>query len=142
MKTILFVIVLSIIYSCSSDSKVKLIDESKKELLIPKGTNDINDQVVGCWQTKGEEMGSGRTPVSTKLFNRVNFYSDGTMDDMSFTETGLSKTDPLVYKRTYRIDGGTIYMNENGRDLPPHNISLNGNSMNLMNETYYKCDCN
>jgi hypothetical protein len=72
----------------------------------------------------------------------VNFYSDGTMDDMSFTETGLSKTDPLVYKRTYRIDGGTIYMNENGRDLPPHNISLNGNSMNLINETYYKCDCN
>ena len=61
---------------------------------------------------------------------------------MSFTETGLSKTDPLVYKRTYRIDGGTIYMNENGRDLPPHNISLNGNSMNLINETYYKCDCN
>ena len=141
MKKVLFGIVLSIFCSCNSGSNEELIDQSKKDLLRPRGTNDINDQVVGCWQTQGEEMGSGRAPVSTKLFNRINFYSDGTMDDMSYTVTGFSQGDPLVYKRTYRIDGNTIYMSENGRDLPPHNISLTGNSIIFIDETYDKCDC-
>lgn len=141
MKKVLFSIILAIFCSCNSGSNKNLIDQSKKDLLSPRGTNDINDQVVGCWQTQGKEMGSGRARVATKLFYRMNFYSDGTMDKMSYTKTGFLQTDPLVYKRKYRIDGSTIYMSENGQDLPPHNISLTGNTIILIDETYYKCDC-
>lgn len=148
-KELLFVIIPFLMFSCGSDNNEKLIDQTKKKLLIPKGTSDMNDKVVGCWETDGEEIGSGRAPIRTYLFDRLNFYSDGTMDDMTFTRTGIgTQSEPFTYKRKYNIIGNTIYMTslgsngtQSGEKLPNHRISVSGNSLVLINTEYKKCDC-
>ncbi len=132
--------------SCNSSTSSKIIDKEKKSLLsINKNWDERTDseKVIGCWMVEPERLKGTGNPRTLKGDNNymLIFYSDGTMDNVTFFTIGFTKTDPLIYHHTdFSINNGFLSYKYNGQSLS-HPIQVERDKIRYLGRTYIKGNC-
>lgn len=152
LKSTIMILALSILQSCDSSSDEKNnFDPTKKNLLECKkdwSSRTEMEKAIGCWTSKPEELnGSGRPGrVHGSENYQLIFYSDGTMDDLSYFTIVFSKNEPLTYRYVNcKIENGILYRDyyHEGKVEPatPFPISISETTIEYNDRKYYKSDC-